>query len=704
MAGDMDPVLPVLRADIEIMKGPGASDGSPVWLIHDPLKGTYDKASWDQIEIIKRLTRRWRLSELLAELHAQTTLDLKPEELILFIKGLEESGLLGTARVKDPKALLAEKEAGKVSLLSNMLKHYLYFRIPLIHPSDFLERTVKYVRPFGSAAAFWVYALVLLLGLFMVGQQWETYLHTFGYFFNLPGMIGYALALILLKVIHEFSHAYVSTSLGCRVRTMGIAFMVMWPVAFCDVTDSWRLASRRKRLKISFAGIMAELVLAAFALLGWGLLSVGPLKSVCFIFSSVTIVSTLLVNLNPAMRFDGYYIFSDLFGIDNLQQTGFTHARGVIYHALFGIPYTAADNYSRRQKNFMLCYSVNTWIYRFGLYLGIAIMVYYKFTKSLGIILFFTEMIFFLIKPIIRQCKMVWMMRKMMKPKRAVLFVVVLLLLLGWGAIPLPRQLELPAVTELPQMQSVYASQSGLLTAVQIKRDDQVQRGQLLFSIESQQLLHGIRLQELEGERLELEMSRLSAGPVGKAALPAKREELARGKLRLESMRQKLAQCELKSANDGRVYQWDDALQPGLSVKRGQLLCRIGNPGRLLIKAYIKEADVGGVREDAPCWFIDAASEKNYEGRIQRCSPLRSRFVPYQALTSLAGGDIAVVQRGGHLEALESYYEAEIELTASDPTLRINQIGKLAVSTKPRSLFRVMVDKVYAVLVRESAF
>lgn len=704
MIGDADPILPVLRADIEVIKGPAASDGGLTWLIHDPVKGTFDKASWDQVEILKRLVKRWRLSELVHELQEQTTLDIQAEELGLFIQGLSESGLLGTARVKDQAELLQEADAGKAGLLSEIFRHYLYFRIPLIYPDEFLRRTLKYVRPLGAPLAFVLYGLVLLLGLFKVGQQSETYLHTFGYFFNVKGMFAYGVSLVFLKIIHEFSHAYVSTALQCRVRTMGVAFMVMWPVAFCDVTDSWRLASRSKRLRISFAGVVAELVIAVFALLAWGMLSPGPLRSVCFILSSVTIASTLLVNLNPAMRFDGYYIFSDLFGIDNLQQTAFAHARGVIYRTLFGLPYVPVENYSSRQKVFMVIYSINTWIYRFGLYLGIAILVYYKFTKSLGIILFSAEIVFFLLKPIGRQLQMIWMMRKKMKPRRAIGLCIALGLWLSWCLIPLPRELELPAVTEQSEFQHVYVPLEGILTSIQSERDAEVESDQVLFTIESRKLLEEIHQLELEQKRLRLEINRLAVNASGKASLPAKREEIARSQMRLESLNQTLKQCEIKSVYHGRIYQWDESLEPQLSVKRGQLLCCVGNPQSLLVKAYVKEEDMGELPEGANCQFIDRSTFKRYKGRIRRCSPVRSHFIPYQSLTSVAGGDIAVVARGDKLEVLESYYEAEVELVDADSSVRINQVGVVAVSTIPRSLFRNMIDTIYSVFIRESAF
>jgi putative peptide zinc metalloprotease protein len=707
-ASDMaaaDPLLPVLRTDVEFICGPPAVDGSGTWLIHDPLKGSFDKVSWDQFEILKRLVTPRHLAELVAEIREQTTLELGAEELALFVQGIVASGLTRATAFGEPKKLLQQAEAGKTTLLNKVFHHYLYFRIPLFHPARFLQNTVRYVRPLVSAPAFWLYALVLLLGLLVLTQKAAEYVHTFTYFFNFRGMLWYSSALILLKVVHEFSHAYVSTGLGCRVRTMGVAFMVLWPVAFCDVTDSWRLASRRQRLGISAAGMASEMVVAAFCLLAWGMLPDGPARSICFIFSSVTIVSTLLVNLNPAMRFDGYYIFSDLFALDNLQQTGFAYTRGTIYRTLLGIPYQPVATYSLRQKVFMLFYAVNTWIYRVGLYLGIAILVYYKFTKLLGIVLFLTEIIFFLLKPAWRQVKMVWLMRsKISFSLRSVLTLLLLVGLVSWVALPWPRTLHLPAITELAQSQLFYAPVSGRLIDLHAARNQAIRHGDTLCAVESLPLLSEIELVKLELKQHRLEINQLAGSSRGKGALPAKKEELIRSEFKLKRLQEKLQQGTLKSELDGILHQWDNRLQEGSYVKKGQLLGKAGNPDSLIVKAYLKEADVARLPQDGTCVFIDQSNVQRLPGRIVSRSPLRARTIPYRALTSVAKGEIAVLPYRGQLEALESYYEVDVALDSCPPHLRLNQIGRLEIQSRPRSLIRSLLDAMHRIFIRESWF
>jgi len=97
---------------------------------------------------------------------------------------------------------------------------------------------------------------------------------------------------------------------------LGIAFLVLMPVLYTDTTGAWRLRSRRERLLIDCAGMMAELGVAAIATLLWVILPDGTLRSVAFILATTSWVMSLAINITPFMRFDGYYVLSDIAGID----------------------------------------------------------------------------------------------------------------------------------------------------------------------------------------------------------------------------------------------------------------------------------------------------------------------------------------------------------------------------------------------------
>src|SRR5690606_11708462 len=124
---------------------------------------------------------------------------------------------------------------------------------------------------------------------------------------SLEGFLLYGLTLVLVKSAHELGHALVSQRLGCRVASMGVAFLVMFPVLYTDTTDAWKLQSRRDRLRIVTAGVRTELYLALIATFLWGVLPDGSLRSAAFFIATTSWVTSVLVNISPFMRFDGYY-------------------------------------------------------------------------------------------------------------------------------------------------------------------------------------------------------------------------------------------------------------------------------------------------------------------------------------------------------------------------------------------------------------
>ena len=185
----------------------------------------------------------------------------------------------------------------------------------------------------GGGLAFGTIGVV---GLFLVGRQWDAFVSTFLHFFNWRGAVMYGAVLCLVKVVHELGHAYTATRFGCRVPTIGVAFMVMVPVLYSDVSDSYRLSSKRKRVAIAAAGVVAELGLAAVATVLWAFLPDGPLRSMAFVVATSSWIMSLTVNLNPLMRFDGYYLLADGLGLPNLQDRACAFGQWKLRQLLFG--------------------------------------------------------------------------------------------------------------------------------------------------------------------------------------------------------------------------------------------------------------------------------------------------------------------------------------------------------------------------------
>ena len=150
-------------------------------------------------------------------------------------------------------------------------------------------------------------ALVLLLGfigLYIVGRQWGAFTSTFLYFFNLQGLTFYFISLVFIKILHELAHAYTAVRYGCKVPTMGVALLVMFPILYTDMSDTWRVKSAMERIHVGAAGMIMELYIACIATFCWGFLPEGMLKSAAFILASTSWMLSLAINSNVLMRFD----------------------------------------------------------------------------------------------------------------------------------------------------------------------------------------------------------------------------------------------------------------------------------------------------------------------------------------------------------------------------------------------------------------
>ena len=137
-------------------------------------------------------------------------------------------------------------------------------------------------------------------------------------FFSLNNIALIWVTTILIKSIHELGHGLTCKHFGGEVHEVGVMLLVFTPYFFVNVSDSWVMPDRNKRILISAAGIYVELVLASLATLLWAVVQPGALQQELWNIMVIASVSTLIFNANPLMRFDGYYIMTDWIEVPNL--------------------------------------------------------------------------------------------------------------------------------------------------------------------------------------------------------------------------------------------------------------------------------------------------------------------------------------------------------------------------------------------------
>lgn len=702
-----DTTLPPLREDLSISPGAPLMNGAPSWVIYDPIRHRFFQVGQRTIEMISGWSSG-TVARLQFELKTKRALRIGEQEVRAVREFLKSSDLLAESGSGVAKSFDRRAGAQRSSLINWALHRYIFFRVPLLRPNAFLKATWPLVWPLFSRGFVALTAVVLILALYLASRQLSDVQAHFRGAFSLTGAMTYAVALIFVKILHELGHAYQAVARGLRVPVMGVAFIVMFPLLYTDTTDAWRLRKRRDRVMVDLGGIMVELTLAIYSTLLWCFLPDGPARNAAFAIATVSWVFSLLVNLNPLMRFDGYYLLADSLGVHNLQPRSFTMGRWRLREFLFGIGAPPPEKLSRRMRIFMIVYSYAVWIYRFFLFLSIALIVYALSFKALGIILFLAEIMFFIATPILREIK-VWidMRERILRSLRTWGTFVVVTLLGALAVIPMSGRIHVPAVLDEARQQAIYSSIDGRLKEVFVTDGQAVRAGDPLFSFENPEL--PLQIQQAR-QRIALNEARLRAG-AGDAVERASRviieRQIEQEREALSALKDRQSEMQVRAPLDGIVRDLITDPKADTWFGRKQFLCRIVDPGSLIVRGFIREDDLMRIDHDKPGTFVaDELRIPKLSLQDISIADFSVAALPDGYLSSLNGGDIPVLNGDPDVNRPKGVWyslNAKVEGTLSEvPALDTVQPGVVVLRTMPESFVVKTFRRIARVLIREA--
>jgi putative peptide zinc metalloprotease protein len=719
----LPPVLPPLREDIHLQEGGRDFNGGPTWLIHDKVSAQFFHLGWKEYEIL----RHWQAiapDEFLIKLKKDSLVEATEEDLVKILHFLSTHCLI-EQNVETMQKLYQKQHGKKPNFFLYLAKNYLFFRVPLVHPNDFLDKIYPYTRFIFTKSFALIMLFFALMGLILLMREWTQFTHTFFAFLSFKYILLYAIALVCAKSFHEFGHALMTKKYGLNIPSMGVAFLVMFPMLYTDTQESWQIKSPKERINIALAGVMMEVYIAIIAIWLWLFLPDGALKSICFFLATYSLLTTLLINISPFLRFDGYHVLSDLLSMRNLQTRSFALMRWRLRKLLFGFKDPAPEVFTAHKQKILILYAVATLIYRFVLFLSIAILVYYLFFKMLGIVLFAIEIIYFILLPIYRELKAWYDLRTNIRlNQNTVILSATLVVLLGVLFIPWQSTVSMPATLSY-QSQTLFSELPAKVKTVRVKKGQQVKAGDVLVVLESPEIDFRIQKTRYQIEEVQWQLRNIAHFQKDLQQQETLKSTLRYNQTELQYLREKKASLIVKAPFSGVIESLSEDMRPNAWVKKRQAMMILVNKDTVILHAYPSSADYERLQENQQGQFIPenidlpnlqvgisnlskhnvnelyALNQDHAENRFIRSS---APFGAYHA--SNLGGSIAVTQNSEQ-QIIPNINTFIISLKVSPPVgypLENVVRGKAFITVDSISIASYITRHILIFFVKESGF
>lgn len=697
--------LPELRPELRLMRGAPDAQGQPTWLIHDPMNNRFTQIDVPAYQVLRHWNSCDTALSLINTVNASGQVHIDSKSIAQITDFLFAHELTVAPRDGNWRRLHNTRTARTQGLAARLAHNYLFFRLPLCCPQTFLERTFPVVSRLWSRPARLIIGICGVAGLYLTSRQWDTFLHTVQNYLTWEGVLLSLLALVLVKTAHELGHAYAAVAFGCRVHTMGIAFMVMAPMPYTDVTDAWRLTDRRQRQLIDSAGMLTELAIAAVALFLWAFLPHGTLRSTAFVLSVVSILSSLAININPFMRFDGYYLLAEALRIDNLQSRAFSLGCWKLREWLFGFGWPCPEDLPPRCVAFLIAYAWCVWVYRLLLFVGIALLVYHYFFKVLGIVLFAVEILYFVARPMAAELATWYSMRHHVRlsPRPLMiglaLAVGILLCIIPWSTC-----VEIPAIAESAQLRMIYPTRSAKVAAVHVKHGARVKAGDPIATLTSSEIED-----ELTRTRLSLRAALLQHGRRLSDMIDRERSLVLASAIdalraRIADLERERAELEIVAPFDGTVVDLNPELHAGRWISPRDQLTVVSAGGEIVARGYASGEGVQRLSLGAAGVFIpEHPARQKFPIQVDRIATAGATHIEIADLASVNTGRIAVtLDERRRLVPETAQYLITMSALGSVPPNDLSVRGVVLAEGRAESLVARAWRRALSVLVRES--
>jgi len=593
------------------------------------------------------------------------------DEVIQVMASLHRADVLQSDAPPDVRELHERHVTQERLRLKQYIQNPLALRIPLYDPERLLAALEPLARPlFGWAGAI-AWLAIVAWALVAAGTHWDALSRdVMGQVLAADNLVLMALVYPLTKLVHEFGHAMAVKAKGGEVHEMGVMLLVLMPVPYVDASASLAFRNKLERALVGAAGMLSEALLAAVALFVWINVEPGLLRAAAYNVLVIAGVSTVVFNANPLLRFDGYYILSDLLEIPNLGQRANAYFAYLVKRYAFGLKSVVPGELARGERGWFVFYAVASFGYRMVVMVGIALLVASEFF-FIGVVLAMWSVYTMLVLPVSQRIGYLFGSGELREKRaRALtatgLTVAVLAAIVLW--VPAPSWTRTEGVTVAPENAQVRAGADGFVQRVLATPNQRVRRGDTLIVLEDPELAARVRVLEAQ---LREQQAKYDAAFDDRVRQQGIREEMAHVQARLATTRQRALDLVVRAPGDGIFVMADVGDAPGRFVRRGELLAHVMEYAQVLIQVTVPQGDVDLVRQMTRRVELRLVERIGtvLPAHVARVVPAATDRLPSAALSAQGGGVISLdpagagdAEKQAQAKAASTLFVFELEL------------------------------------------
>ncbi|MCE4555789.1 site-2 protease family protein [Roseateles cellulosilyticus] len=649
--------------------------GKPWVLLSDPVSQRFHRMTPEVWRVLSLCDGRRTLDQVWDAACAEAVdggASISQHELVQLVSALHSNDLLQTQVSPDAGEVFERFERQRKAKFKQNWLNLMSLRLPLFYPDGWFDRQRSLARALFSTPVALLWLVLVLPAAFLGVQHWHELTE------NLSDRVLSASNLMLLwfvypvvKAIHEWAHGLAVKARGGTVREIGLLFIIFTPVPYVDATSSYAFPSKWARAQVAAAGIMAELALGAVALYVWLAAEPGLLTAVVYNVILIAGVSTVLVNGNPLMRYDGYFIATDLLELPNLAQRAQSYWVYLSDRWLFGARDAEPPLASTGERWILALYGAIAPVYRFVITVGLIWFVASEYLL-VGAVMAVMAAWQALVMPVWKAWKHLdeggsLARRRGLAKRRTALGVAGVLALLG--LVPLPFYSVHQGVVWLPDEALVRTDAAGQISAVQAAPGSTVARAAPLLTIDNLPLKAELAQAAAALAQTEATLRRAEVAEPARA-IPLRTELAARQK-RFEQASARVAALSVTAGMAGRWVPDAPTELTGRAVKRGELLGYLvaGPTDRVRVAVTQEDADLVKHRLQSVQVRLVQTPHAMLDAHVRREVPGGGFELVSAALGSTGGGEIAVdPSKEGGKHSLRRVFDVELQLDRPSPS------------------------------------